>query len=322
MSAATASAGDAAVGCAGVVWAGLQACAQQAPTMLHAPVNVQDWAAANARFLQPPICNKLLHKRQLSVMFVGGPNSRTDFHSEAGPEFFFQLRGDMQVVTIQRNERKLVDVCQGFAYVLPGCVRHSPQRAVAGSLGLVVERERLPHELDSMCWYTDFSKCDQLLFERYFKCRDLGQDLVPIVSEFNQSSEKRTNQPDPAFKPLGIHTPYASAVPDPVHVLDLAMRAKPLLDRGDRVRLFPRELGFEVVLEGRGEHVWTHRGEVFLFQLQGSCAIGGASSGAVLRQGECVTMDGSDLRVARDADSIGLVVTLTPHPALKPSAGL
>ena len=60
--------------------------------------------------------------------------------------------------------------------------QHSPQRT-ADSFGIVVERERAPHELDGLRWYTDFEACETVLWERYFHCADLGRDLVPVVGE-------------------------------------------------------------------------------------------------------------------------------------------
>jgi hypothetical protein len=48
-----------------------------------------------------------------SVMFVGGPNTRTDFHLDESSEFFFQMRGNMQLPTIQRGKRVHVDIKEG-----------------------------------------------------------------------------------------------------------------------------------------------------------------------------------------------------------------
>ncbi|KAJ1480479.1 3-hydroxyanthranilic acid dioxygenase, partial [Baffinella frigidus] len=90
-------------------------------------------------------------------MFVGGPNSRTDFHVEQGAELFLQLRGCMQLPTIQAGKLKVVStpaghlfagklkvvsIPAGHLFVLPGRVPHSPQRPEEGSLGMVIERER------------------------------------------------------------------------------------------------------------------------------------------------------------------------------------
>lgn len=40
---------------------------------------------------------------------------------------------------------------QGEVFCLPGRIPHSPQR-LAGTVGLVIERERLPSEIDGMRW--------------------------------------------------------------------------------------------------------------------------------------------------------------------------
>eukprot|EP00283_Hemiselmis_rufescens_P022332 CAMPEP_0173455360 /NCGR_PEP_ID=MMETSP1357-20121228/54139_1 /TAXON_ID=77926 /ORGANISM="Hemiselmis rufescens, Strain PCC563" /LENGTH=62 /DNA_ID=CAMNT_0014422485 /DNA_START=30 /DNA_END=215 /DNA_ORIENTATION=+ len=61
-------------------------------------------------------------------MFVGGPNTRTDFHLEGGSELFLMLKGDMQLPTIQQGKKKVVDIKQGQIFVLPPRIPHSPQR--------------------------------------------------------------------------------------------------------------------------------------------------------------------------------------------------
>lgn len=37
-------------------------------------------------------------------MVVGGPNSRKDYHVDEGPEFFYQLEGEMLLKTIQEGQ--------------------------------------------------------------------------------------------------------------------------------------------------------------------------------------------------------------------------
>ena len=61
------------------------------PVHADGPVAIEAWAEAHKASFKPPICNKLMHKGQLSVMFVGGPNTRTDFHVEEGSELFLQV---------------------------------------------------------------------------------------------------------------------------------------------------------------------------------------------------------------------------------------
>ena len=69
------------------------------PVHADGPVAIEAWAEAHKASFKPPICNKLMHKGQLSVMFVGGPNTRTGFHVEEGSELFLQLKGDMELPT-------------------------------------------------------------------------------------------------------------------------------------------------------------------------------------------------------------------------------
>jgi 3-hydroxyanthranilate 3,4-dioxygenase len=59
---------------------------------MESKYNLSQWCEENKHMFDPPVCNKLMHKDQLSIMFVGGPNRRKDFHLEDGSEFFFQLK--------------------------------------------------------------------------------------------------------------------------------------------------------------------------------------------------------------------------------------
>ena len=102
----------------------------------------------------------------------------------------------MELVTVQAGQRRLVPIREGDVYLLPSRIPHSPQRPEEGSIGLVIERERYAEEPpDGLRFYTDFATCDDVLWERYFHCRDLGKDLVPIIAEFNASEEKATRRP-------------------------------------------------------------------------------------------------------------------------------
>ena len=88
---------------------------------------------------------------------------------------------------------------EGEVYLLPSRIPHSPQRPETESIGLVIERQRYEDEPpDGLRWYTDFESCDAVLWERYFHCRDLGRDLVPVVTAFRESEECRTGVPTTA----------------------------------------------------------------------------------------------------------------------------
>ena len=87
--------------------------------LLSSTVELAAWRAANASSFAPPICNKLIHKADLSIMCVGGPNTRTDFHLEAGAEFFWQIQGDMELPIVERGRRRLVTIREGEVFLLP-----------------------------------------------------------------------------------------------------------------------------------------------------------------------------------------------------------
>ena len=63
------------------------------------------------------------------VQVVGGPNARKDYHYDEGPEFFYQLEGDMLLKTMQDGSRVDIPIREGEILLLPGHVRHSPQRS-------------------------------------------------------------------------------------------------------------------------------------------------------------------------------------------------
>ena len=124
--------------------------------------HLETWIRENEASFAPPVMNKLMHRDQLSIMFVGGPNRREDFHLEEGSEFFYQLRGSMELPTVQAGRRTLVTIREGDVYLLPSRIPHSPQRPEPGSIGLVIERQRYEHEPpDGLRYYTDFQGAQQ-----------------------------------------------------------------------------------------------------------------------------------------------------------------
>lgn len=228
---------------------------------------------------------------------------RTD---NAPSEFFLQLKGSMKVVTIQENKQKPVPIEAGYAYLLPSRVRHSPRRE-ANSVGLVIEREREPGELDSMCWFVD-DVSGQVLWEKYFVCNDLGKDLVPIVHEFQASEESKTGRPK--SKPLGLHVPLAPTVPAPIRFDD---RVQQVLREKKDLKVFHDshpDKEFDIVLETEGRKRWTNRKEIFLYQIKGSAKL--PSNGITLNEGECAVAlldsDHPELVIERETGSVGLVV--------------
>ena len=110
--------------------------------MLAAPLNLQAWIEEHRHLLKPPVGNKCIYDGDFIVMVVGGPNARTDFHYDEGPEWFYQLEGEMVLKVQEEGQVRDIPIRAGEMFLLPGKVRHSPRR-MAGSVGLVVERRRL-----------------------------------------------------------------------------------------------------------------------------------------------------------------------------------
>ena len=162
--------------------------------MLPNPLNFQQWIADNRHLLKPPVGNKCVVDGDFIIMVVGGPNARTDFHVDEGPEFFHQLEGEM-VLRIQEHDHegrgavRDILIRAGEIFYLPPRVPHSPQR-MAGGIGLVIERRRLADEKDGLQWYC--VRCNHKLYEEYFHLHSMENDFPPVFEHFYNSIEHRT----------------------------------------------------------------------------------------------------------------------------------
>jgi len=141
-------------------------------------INVNNWLKENENNFLPPVCNKLMHNSQLIIMFVGGPNIREDYHIQEGEELFYQIKGDACIKILENNVHTDIIIKEGEFFLLPARIPHSPQRT-ANSLGLVVERRRNLNETDSVRWFVPGTT--DILFDRWFYCKDLGIELVPLI---------------------------------------------------------------------------------------------------------------------------------------------
>jgi len=63
-------------------------------------------------------------------------------------------------------------------YLHPSRIPHSPQR-FENTIGLVIERERLPEESDGLRYYVEGTT--DPLWEEWFHCYDLGTQLGPVI---------------------------------------------------------------------------------------------------------------------------------------------
>lgn len=286
---------------------------------MNAPVKIDEWISENSESFKPPICNKLMYKKDLSVMFVGGPNRRTDFHVDESSEFFFQLRGSMELPIVEKGIRRVVKIQQGEVFLLPSRIPHSPQRPETDSIGLVVERSRNTEiEFDCMRWYEDFLECDAVQFEKFFQCNDLGKDLVPVASEYRLFMEEGSQGFERSKTPL-IVDDVDSVVPAPFNLKQWCRLREAAFQQGVTLSLFgdthpDQEFSIQVSSE-EGLVVVSDKCEVFLHQLAGqvdlSCQTGGVMN---LPESSCFVVPRSTevTLTNRTSDSLTLILYCDP----------
>ena len=151
--------------------------------------NLQAWVDEHRHLLKPPVGNKCIVDGDFIVMIVGGPNARTDYHVEEGPELFYQLEGEMVLKVQEDGQARDIPIKAGEMFYLPPRIPHSPQRS-AGGVGLVIERKRLPHEQDGLMWFCE--QCNHKLYEEFFALENIETQFGAVFERFYRSRERRT----------------------------------------------------------------------------------------------------------------------------------
>ncbi|XQW85417.1 3-hydroxyanthranilate 3,4-dioxygenase [Thalassotalea piscium] len=153
--------------------------------------NFQKWIEEHRHLLKPPVGNvQIWEDADMMVTVVGGPNQRTDFHDDPVEEFFYQIEGDMVLKVIEDGHCKDVFIREGDIFFLPAHVRHSPQRPMAGSIGLVIEPKRPAGEKDAFEWYC--FNCNSLVHRTEVTLTSIVDDLPPLYQSFYQDLAART----------------------------------------------------------------------------------------------------------------------------------
>lgn len=218
-------------------------------------------------------------KGQLKIMVIGGPNVREDYHIEEGEEVFLMLRGDMVLDVIERGAKRSIPIREGEMLLLPSRVPHSPQRC-AGTVGLVIERDRLLSEADGLRWYIPSKEGSDILYQEWFHCTDLGTQLKEVIERFFASEAYRTKCPPSDLdtsEPLTID--MTVTVPDPVNLKSWVTEhcgtsggAATLYDNAST-----RE--FRVDVSTGGADRWSQAdgvvpmGEAFVFSVEGTATV-------------------------------------------------
>jgi 3-hydroxyanthranilate 3,4-dioxygenase len=153
-------------------------------------INLKQWIEDHRDLLQPPVGNQQVWSdREFMITLVGGPNSRTDYHINQGEEFFYQLEGEMNLKMVEQGKFIDFPIKAGEIFLLPPRVPHSPQRP-ADSVGLVIERQRLPHEKDGFVWFCQ--TCFQKLYEEFIFVTDIVKDLPPVFDRYYSDPQHTT----------------------------------------------------------------------------------------------------------------------------------
>ncbi|XP_026045268.1 3-hydroxyanthranilate 3,4-dioxygenase [Astatotilapia calliptera] len=276
-------------------------------------VNVEHWIAENQNAFLPPVCNKLMHFSQLLVMFVGGPNTRKDYHIEEGEELFYQVKGDMCLKVIENGKHKDVHIKEGEMFLLPARIPHSPQRQ-ANTVGLVMERRRLLTETDCLRYHVD--NTTDILFEKWFYCQDLGTQLVPIIKEFMASKQCKTGKPDPneVFRepPFQLNT---MNVMTPFSFKDWLEKQRPSLGNGRPIDMFGAQFETEAMVFGPGlTEMTTPQTDVWVWQLEGSSTVTMNEQEFSLPAGDSLLIpEQSQYQWQRAEGTVALVVIQNPE---------
>jgi 3-hydroxyanthranilate 3,4-dioxygenase len=154
------------------------------------PFNFKQWIDDNRHLLKPPVGNKVVFENtEFIIMVVGGPNSRKDYHYNESEEFFYQLEGSAFVTIQEEGKAVQVEIKEGEIFLLPGKIPHSPVRG-ANTVGLVIERKRREGEMDGLLWFCE--KCNNKLFEKYFKLTNIMTQFQETFEEYYTSLDHRT----------------------------------------------------------------------------------------------------------------------------------
>ena len=157
------------------------------------PFNLDQWIEENAASLRPPVSNKQIWAdSSLIVTIVGGGNERTDYHDDPLPEFFYQLRGNMnlKIRDAAGEPARDMPIREGDVFLLPPHVRHSPQRPDPESIGLVIEMARPEGSVDAFEWFCP--QCNSLVHRGEVQLQSIVDDLPQMFSAFYDSIDART----------------------------------------------------------------------------------------------------------------------------------
>lgn len=159
------------------------------------PLNFQCWLDDNEHLLKPPVGNQQIWRDgDFMVTVVGGPNQRSDFHDDPAEEFFYQFKGNAYLLMWEAGHYERVDLKQGDVFLMAPHVLHSPQRPEAGSLCMVVERQRPKGEKDALQW--SCAACGTIVKRYEMQLDSIVDDLPPVYERFYATTAEERRCPN------------------------------------------------------------------------------------------------------------------------------
>ena len=180
------------------------------------PFHLATWIARSMSGDMGSVGNKEVFRHaDFIFMIVKGPNRRNDFHIDPYDEIFYQLKGTIYVKHHDAaGQAQVSEVKEGEVMIINAFTPHLPIRPPE-TIGLVIERPRVPGEQDGIVWYCD--TCGKVLHQLALDCQDIETQLKQALDAFNTNLAFRTCAscgrvlPDPAEYP-----PWQQMVPDPL----------------------------------------------------------------------------------------------------------
>lgn len=158
------------------------------------PLNFQRWLDDNSHLLKPPVGNQQIWRDgDFIVTVVGGPNGRSDFHDDPVEEFFYQFKGNAYLLLWDRGRYERVDLKEGDIFLMPPHTLHSPQRPEAGSLCLVIERQRPAGKYDGFQWSCAY--CAAVIQRHEVQLESIVDDLPRLYERFYASRDEERRCP-------------------------------------------------------------------------------------------------------------------------------
>ena len=170
------------------------------------PFNLATWIAQTMSGDMGSVGNKEVFRHaDFIFMIVKGPNKRNDFHIDPYDEIFYQLKGTIYVqYRDPTGQQQVAEVKEGEVMIINAFTPHLPIRP-PDTIGLVVERPRVPGEKDGIVWYCD--ACGHTLHALELDCQDIETQLKAALDQFNANLALRTCaqcgrvHPDPTHQP-------------------------------------------------------------------------------------------------------------------------